>query len=90
MLVLRMVISELGILLLPDSDVETAYFPEDNIGEGRPSSHTHHHHLSSSLGEKQFQGFGVPGAGELVFPALILRNIGQQRLRGGWKLCYKV
>lgn len=78
-----MAMSELIALLLPDSDVETAYFSEDNKQEGRTSSCTHQRCLSNVLGEKLFQGFGIPGAGELVFPALILRNIGQQRLCGG-------
>lgn len=82
-LILRMVASELIILLLPDSDTETAYSSEDNRLKGRPSSCTHQHRLSSVLGEKVSQGFGTPGAGELVFPTLILRNIGQQRLHGG-------
>ena len=78
-----MATSGLIALLLPDSDVEIAYFSEDDRREGRPSSRTHQRRLSSVLGERLFQGFRTPGAGKLVFPALILRNIGQQRLRGG-------
>lgn len=69
-LILRMATSGLIVLLLPDSDVETAYFSEDDRREGSPSSRTHQLRLNSLLGEKLFQRFGTPGAGELVSAVL--------------------
>lgn len=69
-LILRMATSGLIVLLLPDSDVETAYFSEDDRREGSPSSRTHQLRLNSVLGEKLFQRFGTPGAGELVSAVL--------------------
>lgn len=77
-----MVTSGLMVLVLSDSDAATAYFCEDRQ-EGTPSSCTHQRCLSSVLGEKLFQGFGTSGAGELVFPSIILSNTAQQKLRSG-------
>lgn len=47
-LILRTAISGLTILVLPDSDVEGAYFSEDDGQKGRLSSHIYQHCLSSS------------------------------------------
>lgn len=47
-LILRTATSGLTILLLPDSDVERAYFSEDDRRKGSASSHTYQHCLSSS------------------------------------------